>query len=151
MARAENRLGHLLWEAASLTRSLEEPALESSELRKASLGCLMQIAANPGITVSELARAGLSSQQSSSQVVARLERLQYVERRLRTGRRIGLYITATGMQSMLAGDAREAQFESELSELLGRQHYDLLCELLTEARARLRERRGVGEQAPLEP
>jgi DNA-binding MarR family transcriptional regulator len=141
MERAEGRLGHLLWETAGLTRSISESAVAGLPLSKMGLGCLMRIADQPGITVTQLARDGFATQQSVSQVAGRLERLGYVERRLGSGRGIGLYITDVGTAAMIAGDARERECERQYRQLLGDERYATLCELLSEARARLREHR----------
>ncbi len=141
---AEARLGHLLWETAGLARSIFESAVAELPLSKMGLGLLMRIADQPGVTVSKLARDGFATQQSVSQVVGRLERLGYVERRLGSGRGIALHITASGKAAMIAGDAQEREFECQYRELLGAERYEQLCELLIEARAQLRHRRDAG-------
>lgn len=150
MEHAESRLGHLLWETAGLTRSISESTVAGLPLSKMSLGLLMRIVAHPGVTVTKLARDGFATQQSVSQVASRLERLGYIERRLGSGRGIGLYITDSGKAAVIAGDAQERECEREYRELLGAEHYEQLCELLIEARARLRQRRDAATRGTSE-
>ncbi len=133
----ENRLGHLLWETSSRLRLLAESAMSDTQLHHPSIGALQTIATQPGITVSQLARRALKSQQSVSQIVARLERLGYVERRLGSGRSVGLYITVAGTAALAAGNAQEASFEQQIELLLGRARYSQLRSLLQQTRALL--------------
>lgn len=137
--RAGRRLPHLLWETDALVRALIDLESGDAHLSRSALGTLMQIAHSPGSTISELARVGVRTQQSVSQVVARLERLGFVERRLQDGRAIGLHITEPGLAAVLVGDRCEASEEQELSELLGAERYEQLCELLAQACAVLTE------------
>lgn len=128
-------LGHLLWEVSARTSALGEAALAATPLTFPSLGVLDQITSQPGITIAEIARRLPTSQQATSQVAARLEKLGFIERRVASGRSIGLHVTAAGAAARAAGNAIEATFEAELETTLGAERYAELRRLLDEARA----------------
>jgi DNA-binding MarR family transcriptional regulator len=132
-----HRLGHLLWEVTALTRALTDAELAETLLTSRSLGMLDRIAVFPGTTVSEIARGAPRSQQAVSQLVARLEKLGYVERRLGSGRGVGLYLTESGAAVRDEGDRGERAAEERLRERLGTTDYDELRALLEHARDRL--------------
>lgn len=129
-----DRIGHLLWETSSRVMLLAEPLLADIQLSLASMGALERIAAFPGITASELARQAFKTQQAVSQVTGRLERLGYVERRIRPGRGVGLHVTGRGEAALADGTAREAEIDAMLETMLGRGDADELRELLTRLR-----------------
>jgi DNA-binding MarR family transcriptional regulator len=131
----EDRLGHLLWEVSSYTTALGDAALADSPLSHAGIGILNTVAAEPGITVAEIARRTPKTPQAVSQVAARLEKLGLLERRLAEGRGVALHLTDAGHAAQAEGDAREEAFEQSLREALGAARYTELRTLLGEARA----------------
>jgi DNA-binding MarR family transcriptional regulator len=130
----EDRLGHLLWEVSAYTTALSETALADSPLSHSGIGILNTVAAEPGITVAEIARRSPKTPQAVSQVTARLEKLGLLERRVAEGRGVALHLTAAGHAEQAKGDGREEAFEQGLREALGAERYDALCRLLGEAR-----------------
>lgn len=134
-------LGHLLWEVAALASILGEAELADTPLTMASLGILDTIGASPGTTVAEIARGTPKTQQAVSQVVGRVEKLGWVERRLGSGRGVGLYLTDAGQQMRVEGERREQRLEAELRGRLGDERFSQLRTLLEEARVRLSDAR----------
>jgi DNA-binding MarR family transcriptional regulator len=132
-----DRIGHLLWETSARVMVLAEPLLEDIQLSLASMGALERIAAEPGITASELARQAFKTQQAVSQVTGRLERLGYVERRLGSGRGVGLHATKQGMAALADGTTHEAEIDARLQEMLGVQDAEQLRALLRRLREAL--------------
>lgn len=131
------RIGHLLWETWARVVLLAEPLLADLQLSLASVGALERIAAEPGITASELARQAFKTQQAVSQVTSRLERLGYIERRLGAGRGVGLHVTAAGRRALADGTAREAAIDAQLLALLGADDAEELRALLRRLREAL--------------
>jgi DNA-binding MarR family transcriptional regulator len=129
-----HRLGHLLWETSARVSLLGEAELARTPLTLPSLGLLDIIGALPGITVAEISRRLPTTQQSISQIVARLEKLGYVERRLGPRRGVGLHITPAGQQAHNEGTAREEALDQRLEDLLGAERYRELSALLEQAR-----------------
>jgi DNA-binding MarR family transcriptional regulator len=129
-----DRLGHLLWEVATMVESELAAALADTQLSLAGNGMLDIVTASPGVTVAEIARRVPKTQQAVSQVAARLEKLGLLERRLGSGRGVGLYVTDAGRAAHDEGHAREEQVEARLRERLGDERYDTLRQLLREAR-----------------
>lgn len=74
-------------------------------------------------------------------MVARLEKLGLIERRLGPGRGVGLYATDTGRELAEDAIAREQTITARLRELLGEERATALTDLLRESRAILREAR----------
>jgi DNA-binding MarR family transcriptional regulator len=101
----------------------------------------------PGSTTAELSRRSPKTQQAISQLVAKLEKLGYVERRVGPGRGVGLYLTAAGEAAQGDGNLREERLEQRLRELLGDETYAQLGELLERARISL-ERGRPPESSP---
>jgi DNA-binding MarR family transcriptional regulator len=133
-----DHLGHLLWEAYYLAGSFSEPFMTArTPLSQAAIGALTKIAMEPGITASGLARAGFKTQQAASQITGRLERLGFVERRLGSGRGVGLYITASGEQAVTDGLASEREVDDRLQALVGTKRFAELRALLKEFRQAL--------------
>ena len=134
VADHENHLGHLLWELSARINTLAEDDLTEIDLSRPSLGMLDQIATSPGIAIAEIARRLPKTQQAVSQVVARLESLGLVERRLVAGRTIGLFLTKEGTAKRNAGAAVEVAFEKRLEAAFGRATYNKLRAALMAAR-----------------
>jgi DNA-binding MarR family transcriptional regulator len=137
----QDDLYNLLWQVASYTHLMGEEAFAGTPLTVASGSMLIAVMEQPGLTVAEFSRRIPKTQQTLSQVVARLEKLGLIERRLGPGRGVGLYLTETGQQ--LAGDAaaREREVNARLRDLLGAERAGTLTELLRESHAILRETR----------
>jgi DNA-binding MarR family transcriptional regulator len=135
LAHHHENVGHLLWEVSSRVSALAEARLSlTSSLTLPSLGMLDIIADSPGISIAEIARRAPKSQQAVSQVVARLEKIGLVERKLAGARTIGLHLTAAGNRVHAEGAALEVAFEKELELMLGRDRYERLRKTLLEAR-----------------
>jgi DNA-binding MarR family transcriptional regulator len=129
-----HRLGHLLWDTAARVGFLGEAELADTPLTLPSLGLLDVIATAPGITVAEISRQLPVTQQSISQIAARLENLGYIERRLGPRRGVGLHVTAAGEQAHRDGTAREKVFDQRLEQLLGDERHRDLAALLEQTR-----------------
>jgi DNA-binding MarR family transcriptional regulator len=126
-----DNLGHLLWETYYLANAFGEPIMDArTPLSQAAIGALTKIAMEPGITASGLARSGFKTQQAASQITGRLERLGFVERRLGSGRGVGLYITKAGEQAVTDGLAAEREVETRFEALIGLERYNELVEAL---------------------
>lgn len=116
---------------------LAEPLLAELQLSLPSMGALERIAAEPGITASELARQAFKTQQAVSQVTGRLERLGYVERRLGHGRGVGLHPTRLGREMLARGTAIEAEVDAQLQAMIGADDAERLRATLRHLRAAL--------------
>jgi DNA-binding MarR family transcriptional regulator len=134
-----HRLGHLLWEVSALANVLSEADLAKVSLTPRALGMLDKISAAPGSTAAELARNSPVTQQAVSQTVSRLEKLGYVERRLGSGRGVGLHLTDAGEAIRRHGTRAEQCTEEELRRRLGDELFDQLAADLESARDRLAE------------
>jgi DNA-binding MarR family transcriptional regulator len=134
-----HRIGHLLWEVETRVSLLGEAELGDTPLTLPALGVLDMVSTWPGSTVAELSRQTPKTQQAISQVVARLEKLGYLERRLGTGRGVGLYITDAGAGAREQGHRREESYERKVSDLLGEARFLELKQLLEEARELLEQ------------
>ncbi len=130
-----DRLGHLLWEVSAHTSQLSEAALAGTPLTPATSGILDVIAANPGTSIAELARRLPTSAQGVSQLVGKLEKSGYLERRLGgRGHGIALYITNAGEAARLDAGAIKMAQDAELAKTLGQRNYAQLVRLLKQAR-----------------
>ncbi|HTW11114.1 MAG TPA: MarR family winged helix-turn-helix transcriptional regulator [Solirubrobacteraceae bacterium] len=136
-----NRLGHLLWEVSTRVTVFGDPFMRE-HLSLPAVGALEMIAANPGITASELARQSMKTQQAISQVTTRLVRLGYVERRIGPGRGVGLHLTDAGVAALAEGEGNEEEIDRRLCELFGKDDAEQLRALLRQARDRLSEQQG---------
>jgi DNA-binding MarR family transcriptional regulator len=137
----QTQLSDLLWEVCTYSELMGEAALADTPLSLPSSGMLQVVLGEPGITVAEMSRRMPKTQQAISQVVARLEKLGLLERRLGVGRGQGLILTKAGREMAEVGHAREQELEARLRELLGAECYGELRELLTEARTILAQAR----------
>jgi DNA-binding MarR family transcriptional regulator len=134
-----HRIGHLLWEVETRVSLLAEAELGDTPLTLPALGLLDMVSVWPGSTVSELSRRTPKTQQAISQVVSRLEKLGYVERRLGAGRGVGLYITDAGTAAREHGHHREEAYERKVRDLFGEARFHQLKQLLEEARELLEQ------------
>jgi DNA-binding MarR family transcriptional regulator len=137
----EEQLNDLLWEVTTYAEMMGEAALAQTPLTLPSSGMLIKVVAEPGITVAEVARRIPKTQQAISQVVARLEKLGLLERRLGPGRGVGLFATDQGRRMAEEALEREQELEARIQELLGPERHAELRRLLAEARLILREAR----------
>ena len=137
MPKHDEHLGHLLWELSARVIALGEQRFAKLELSRPALGLLDILASQPGISIAEIARQQPKTQQAISQVVARLETLGLLARKLVRGRTIALYLTAAGTRARSEGTAAEVAFEAELEATLGRTTYTRLRKALIEARSAL--------------
>jgi DNA-binding MarR family transcriptional regulator len=133
----DERIGHLLWESAARVTFMAEPMLAELQLSLPAIGALERIAAQPGITASQLARQAFKTQQAVSQVTNRLERLGFIERRLGRGRGVGLYATDLGAELLAKGTAAEAAIDQRLRDMIGAQDAEQLRDLLRRLRTAL--------------
>jgi DNA-binding MarR family transcriptional regulator len=137
----KDALFDLLWQVTAYTHLMGEEALADTPLTVASSSMLIAVLEEPGMTVAEISRRIPKTQQTISQVVARLEKLGLIERRLGPGRGVGLYVTDAGREVAQDAVAREQELAARLRELLGEERSSALTELLRESRAILREAR----------
>lgn len=131
-------LSDLLWEVSAYVEVLGEAELADLPITTASSGMLMTVYAEPGVTVAEIARRKPKSAQAISQIVARLEKLGLVERRLRQGRGVGLHLTSEGQDMAELAFERERAADERLVAILGKQKHETLRRLLVESRGLLR-------------
>lgn len=131
-------LSDLLWEVASYVELLGEATLADLPISTASSGMLLTVHAEPGITIAEMARRKPKSQQAISQVVARLEKLGLIERRLKAGRGVGLHLTDEGRSLAERAVERERAADEQLRGILGPDNHAALRALLLDSRDRLR-------------
>ncbi|MEZ0111556.1 DNA-binding MarR family transcriptional regulator [Catenulispora sp. EB89] len=135
---ADAMLSDLLWEVSAHVELLGEAELADLPISTASSGMLMTVHAEPGVTVAELARRKPKSAQAISQIVARLEKLGLLERRLKQGRGVGLHLTAEGRDMAEVAFQRERAVDARLVGILGEENHETLRRLLVETRGRLR-------------
>jgi DNA-binding MarR family transcriptional regulator len=135
--RWAHRLGHLLWETYFRMSLLADAEFADSSLSSPAIGVLDMTSEWPGSTIAELARRGPKTPQAVSQVVSRLERLGFIERRLGHGRGVGLYITPAGVQARAEGHRHELAVEQKLLAQLGPDLYEELKTALDRARSAL--------------
>lgn len=133
----EEQVHHLLWETYTRMTLLAEEQFDTPHLTMATTGTLDMIGTWPGSTVAELSRRTPKTQQAISQLVAKLEKRGYVERRIGKGRGVEVYLTEAGAAAREAGNALELQLERRLTELFGAELYAQLRAVLQQARARL--------------
>jgi DNA-binding MarR family transcriptional regulator len=134
-AQTEILLGDLLWEVTAYAELMGEAMLAGTPLTLPSSGMLQTVAGEPGITVAEISRRLPKTQQAISQVAARLEKLGFIERRVGSGRGVGLFATDSGREMAAEASRAEAVLERRLRSLLGDERHGALRELLVESRA----------------
>jgi DNA-binding MarR family transcriptional regulator len=135
----QDTLNDLLWQVTAYTHLMGEAALADSPLTVAASSMLIIVFEEPGMTVAEISRRIPKTQQTISSVVARLEKLGLIERRLGSGRGVGLYVTEAGQEMAQVALAKEQETNARVCELLGQQRSAALTELLRESRAILRK------------
>lgn len=133
----QHRLGHLLWQVAAQTSVLGDAEFAQSSLSIPLTGLLDQIEDTPGITVTDISRRLPTTQQSVSEAAKRLEKLGYIERRLGSGRGVGLHLTAAGVEAHQYARQLEETFEQRLRDWIGDDDYTQLRTLLGRARDEL--------------
>ena len=111
-----------------------EAALAGTSLSLPLNHLLEAVVAEPGVTVTEIARRLGKSQQAMSQAADRLERLAFIERRVGAGRTVGLHATDAGRAASADGVSRELAAEDRTREVLGLDRFDALISLLETAR-----------------
>ena len=137
----KTQMNDLLWEVTTYVELMGEAALAGTPLTLPSSGMLEGVLAEPGITVAEMSRRLPKTQQAISQLAARLEKLGFLERRLRSGRGVGLFVTDAGREIAHEGRRREQELDRRVRALLGEQRYEELRQLLIESRSILRAAR----------
>lgn len=130
---------HLLWECYARMLPLADEAFADGDLTLALAGTLDMVSTWPGSTAAELSRRGPKTQQAVSQLIARLEKLGYVERRVGAGRGVGIYLTSAGEDARVQGNRREEQLEQRMREMLGDKTHAQLGEILERANDSLSE------------
>jgi DNA-binding MarR family transcriptional regulator len=135
----KDTLNDLLWQVTAYTHLMGEAALAGTPLTVAASSMLIAVYDDPGMTVAEISRRIPKAQQTISSVVGRLEKLGLIERRLGSGRGVGLYVTDAGQEMAEIAAAREREINARVRELLGEERSTALTELLRESRAILRE------------
>jgi DNA-binding MarR family transcriptional regulator len=137
----KDALWDLLWQVAAYAHLMGEDALAGTPLTVASSSMLIAVLEEPGMTVAGISRRIPKTQQTISQLVARLEKLGLIERRLGPGRGVGLHLTDAGREMAQDAAAREQELNARLRELLGEERSSALTDLLRQSRAILREAR----------
>jgi DNA-binding MarR family transcriptional regulator len=135
----QDTLNDLLWQVTAYTHLMGEAALADSPLTVAASSMLIIVFEDPGMTVAEISRRIPKTQQTISSVVARLEKLGLIERRLGSGRGVGLYVTGAGQEMAQVALAKERETNARVCELLGEERSAALTKLLRESRAILRK------------
>jgi MarR family transcriptional repressor of emrRAB len=123
-----------LREVSALIEQRGEAALAGTSLSLPLNHLLDAVVAEPGVTVTEIARRLGKSQQAMSQAADRLERLGFIERRVGTGRAVGLHATDAGRAASADGVRRELAAEDRTRAALGPRQFDTLVALLENAR-----------------
>jgi DNA-binding MarR family transcriptional regulator len=127
-------LGHLLWEVGARVSLMSEAALARTPLTPRAAGMLEVVRSDPGTSIAEISRRLPVTPQAVSQVLVRLEKAGFVERRTgERGRGVSLFITEVGEEALAEAMDRKAAFDRELAEALGEERHAELVRLLTEA------------------
>jgi DNA-binding MarR family transcriptional regulator len=127
-------LGHLLWEVGSRVSLLSEAALARTPLTPRAAGMLEAIASDPGTSFAEISRRLPVTPQAVAQVVTRLEKSGFIERRAgERGRGVALHITPEGEAALEVAKEQKAAFDADLAAALGEERHAELVRLLTEA------------------
>jgi len=133
-----------LREVSALIEQRGETALSGTSLSLPLNHLLDAVAAEPGVTVTEIARRLGKSQQAMSQAADRLERLGFIERHVGAGRTVGLHATDAGRTASADGVRRELAAEDRTREVLGSDRFDTLVALLESTRDALIEDAAAG-------
>ena len=100
-----------LREVSVLIEQRGETALVGTSLSLPLNHLLDAVVAEPGVTVTEIARRVGKSQQAMSRAADRLERLGFIERHVGAGRMVGLHATDAGRTASADGVHRELAAE----------------------------------------
>jgi DNA-binding MarR family transcriptional regulator len=133
-----------LREVSVLIEQRGEAALSGTSLSLPLNHLLDAVVAEPGVSVTEIARRLGKSQQAMSQAADRLERLGFIERHVGAGRAVGLHATGAGRTASADGVRRELAAEDRTREVLGFDQFDTLVKLLGSARNALIEDAAAG-------
>jgi DNA-binding MarR family transcriptional regulator len=133
-----------LREVSTLIEQRGEAALAGTSLSLPLNHLLDAVVAEPGVTVTEIARRLGKSQQAMSQAADRLERLGFIERHVGVGRTVGLHATEAGRAASADGVRRELAAEDRTREVLGSDRFDTLADLLASVRDALIEDTAAG-------
>jgi DNA-binding MarR family transcriptional regulator len=128
-----------LREVSTLIEQRGEAALVGTSLSLPLNHLLNAVTAEPGVSVTEIARRLGKSQQAMSQAADRLDRLGFIERRVGAGRTVGLHATDAGRIASADGVRRELAAERRTRDVLGPDRFDALVALLETARDALTE------------
>jgi MarR family transcriptional repressor of emrRAB len=123
-----------LREVSALIEQRGEAALSGTALSLPLNHLLDAVVAEPGVTVTEIARRLGKSQQAMSQAADRLERLGFIERHVGAGRTVGLHATDAGRTASADGVRRELAAEDRTRQVLGAERFDTLVALLESTR-----------------
>src|ERR1700753_3030861 len=123
-----------LREVSALIEQRGEAALAGTPLSLPLNPLLDAVTAEPGVTVTEIARRLGKSQQAMSQAADRLGRLGFIETPVGAGRTVGLHATDAGRTASADGVRRELAAEDRTREVLGFDRFDTLFGLLEDAR-----------------
>ena len=123
-----------LREVSTLIEQRGEAALSDTSLSLPLNHLLDAVVAEPGVTVTEIARRLGKSQQAMSQAADRLARLGFIERHVGAGRTVGLHATDAGRTASADGVRRELEAEDRTRTVLGSDQFDTLVALLESAR-----------------
>src|ERR1700761_8700840 len=126
-----------LREVSALVEQRGEAALSGTPLSLPLNHLLDAVVAEPGVTVTEIARRVGKSQQAMSQAADRLERLGFIGRRVGPGRTVGLHATDAGRTASADGVSRELAAEERTRAVLGPDRFDTLLALLESTREAL--------------
>jgi DNA-binding MarR family transcriptional regulator len=126
-----------LREVSTLIEQRGEAALAGTSLSLPLNHLLDAVVAEPGVTVTEIARRLGKSQQAMSQAADRLERLGFIERHVGAGRTVGLHATDAGRAASADGVQRELAAEDRTRAVLGFDRFDTLVALLESTREAL--------------
>jgi DNA-binding MarR family transcriptional regulator len=110
-----------------------EAALAGTSLSLPLNHLLDAVVAEPGVTVTEIATRLGKSQQAMSQAADRLERLGFIERRVGSGRAVGLHATEVGWTASADGVRRELAAEESTRQILGEGLFEQLISVLESA------------------
>jgi MarR family transcriptional repressor of emrRAB len=133
-----------LREVGTLIEQRGEAALSGTSLSLPLNHLLDAVVAEPGVTVTEIARRLGKSQQAMSQAAARLTTLGFIERHVGAGRTVGLHATDAGRAASADGVRRELAAEDRTRQALGSEQFDALMALLARAREALIEDTATG-------
>jgi DNA-binding MarR family transcriptional regulator len=128
-----------LREVSGLVEERGEAALQGTSLSLPLNHLLAAVVAEPGVTVTQIARRLGKSQQAISQSADRLERLGFIARQVGPGRTVELHASETGRAASSDGVRRELLAQEQTKNALGSDRFSQLIELLESAREILLE------------